>query len=134
MLIVPEKEIGGLMTPDAAFDAIQAVFAAMDAGQAYNFPVVREAIGHQDALYGFKGGFGGGLRQRLIGLLGRTGGGDRHQAGGQRRRKKQLQFHARPISEWPVISGGRSRPIRSSTVGATSASRPLSTRAPAGPL
>ncbi|MTH63821.1 iminosuccinate reductase BhcD [Paracoccus shanxieyensis] len=57
MLIVPEKEIGGLMTPDAAFDAIQAVFAAMDAGQAYNFPVVREAIGHQDALYGFKGGF-----------------------------------------------------------------------------
>ncbi|MCY4291420.1 MAG: ornithine cyclodeaminase family protein, partial [Roseovarius sp.] len=24
---------------------------------AYNFPVVREAIGHEDALYGFKGGF-----------------------------------------------------------------------------
>ena len=26
-------------------------------GNAYNFPVVREAIGHEDALYGFKGGF-----------------------------------------------------------------------------
>jgi alanine dehydrogenase len=29
----------------------------MAAGDAYNFPVVREAIGHADALYGFKGGF-----------------------------------------------------------------------------
>ncbi|ATQ56990.1 iminosuccinate reductase BhcD [Paracoccus yeei] len=57
MLVVAEKEIGGLMTPEAAFEAIEAVFAAMDAGKAYNFPVVREAIGHEDALYGFKGGF-----------------------------------------------------------------------------
>lgn len=57
MLVVAEKDIGGLMTPEAAFDAIEAVFAAMDAGQARNFPVVREAIGHEDALYGFKGGF-----------------------------------------------------------------------------
>jgi ornithine cyclodeaminase len=45
------------MTPEAAFDAVQEVFAAMAAGQAYNFPVIREAIGHEDALYGFKGGF-----------------------------------------------------------------------------
>lgn len=59
MLVVPEREIGGLLTPEAAFDAIEAVFAAMDAGQAHNFPVVREAIGHADALYGFKGGFDG---------------------------------------------------------------------------
>ena len=29
----------------------------MARGDAYNFPVVREAIGHADALYGFKGGF-----------------------------------------------------------------------------
>jgi alanine dehydrogenase len=33
------------------------VFAAMARGDAYNFPVVREAIGHADALYGFKSGF-----------------------------------------------------------------------------
>ena len=57
MLIVPEREIQGLMTRDAAFDAVEKVFAAMAAGDAYNFPVVREAIGHEDALYGFKGGF-----------------------------------------------------------------------------
>ncbi|MBO6638708.1 MAG: ornithine cyclodeaminase family protein [Roseitalea sp.] len=57
MLIVPEREIADLMTRQAAFDAVEKVFAAMASGDAYNFPVVREAIGHVDALYGFKGGF-----------------------------------------------------------------------------
>lgn len=57
MWIVPEREIAGLMTREAAFGAVEKVFAAMAAGDAYNFPVVREAIGHVDALYGFKGGF-----------------------------------------------------------------------------
>lgn len=57
MLIVPEREIANLMTRDAAFDAVEGVFAAMASKEAYNFPVVREAIGHEDALYGFKGGF-----------------------------------------------------------------------------
>lgn len=57
MWIVPEREIADLMTREAAFDAVEAVFAAMASGDAYNFPVVREAIGHEDALYGFKGGF-----------------------------------------------------------------------------
>lgn len=57
MWVVPEKEIAGLMTAEAAFDAVEAVFAAMANGDASNFPVVREAIGHEDALYGFKGGF-----------------------------------------------------------------------------
>lgn len=57
MLIVPEREIAGLMTREAAFDAVEKVFAAMASGDARNFPVVREAIGHEDALYGFKGGF-----------------------------------------------------------------------------
>ncbi len=59
MLVVPESAIAGLMTPEAAFDAVQAVFAAMADGKARNFPVIREAIGHEDALYGFKGGFDG---------------------------------------------------------------------------
>lgn len=57
MWIVPEREIAGLMTREAAFDAVEKVFSAMAGGAAYNFPVVREAIGHEDALYGFKGGF-----------------------------------------------------------------------------
>lgn len=57
MLIVPEREIAGLMSLEAAQVAVESVFAAMASGDAYNFPVVREAIGHEDALYGFKGGF-----------------------------------------------------------------------------
>lgn len=57
MLIVPERDIAKLMTAEAAFLAVEKVFAAMASGAAYNFPVVREAIGHDDALYGFKGGF-----------------------------------------------------------------------------
>ncbi|MGV6812688.1 MAG: iminosuccinate reductase BhcD [Brevirhabdus sp.] len=57
MIIVPEKEIAGLITPEAAFDAVEAVFGAMARNDAYNFDVIREAIGHEDALYGFKSGF-----------------------------------------------------------------------------
>ena len=57
MIIVPEAACPGLLDLDAAFDAVEQVFAAMARGEATNFPVVREAIGHADALYGFKGGF-----------------------------------------------------------------------------
>ena len=57
MWIVPEAAIGDLMTEEAAFGAVEAVFGAMASGDAYNFPVIREAIGHADALYGFKSGF-----------------------------------------------------------------------------
>jgi alanine dehydrogenase len=57
MFIVPERDIANLMTREAAFDAVEKVFAAMAAKDAYNFPVIRETIGHEDALYGFKGGF-----------------------------------------------------------------------------
>ena len=57
MWIVPEAKIPGLISAEASFDAVEAVFAAMSRGDAYNFPVIREAIGHADALYGFKSGF-----------------------------------------------------------------------------
>ena len=57
MIIVPEKEIAALLGRKESFDAVEQVFAAMAREDAYNFPVVREAIGHEDALYGFKGGF-----------------------------------------------------------------------------
>lgn len=57
MYIVPEKAIADLVTREASFEAVEKVFAAMASENAYNFPVVREAIGHEDALYGFKGGF-----------------------------------------------------------------------------
>ncbi len=57
MLIVPEREVAALLSRESAFDAVEQVFAAMAADAACNFPVVREAIGHADALFGFKGGF-----------------------------------------------------------------------------
>lgn len=57
MIIVPEAVCPDLLSLDDAFGAVEAVFAAMARDDAYNFPVVREAIGHEDALYGFKGGF-----------------------------------------------------------------------------
>ena len=57
MFIVPELDIANLLTRKVAFDAVEKVFVAMAAKNAYNFPVIREAIGHEDALYGFKGGF-----------------------------------------------------------------------------
>lgn len=57
MIIVPEKEIGALIGRADCFTAVQDVFAAMARNDAYNFPVIREAIGYADALYGFKSGF-----------------------------------------------------------------------------
>ncbi|MEM6666034.1 MAG: iminosuccinate reductase BhcD [Pseudomonadota bacterium] len=57
MIIVSEESARSLVTEAAAFDAVEAVFGAMARGDAYNFPVIREAIGHADALYGFKSGF-----------------------------------------------------------------------------
>ncbi|PTW51505.1 iminosuccinate reductase BhcD [Rhodovulum kholense] len=57
MFVVPESEIAGLVSPAQCFEAVEAVFSAMARDEAYNFPVIREAIGHADALYGFKSGF-----------------------------------------------------------------------------
>ncbi|MFW8637011.1 iminosuccinate reductase BhcD [Cribrihabitans pelagius] len=57
MYIVPEKAIADLVSRKDAFDAVEQVFASMSKRSAYNFPVIREAIGHADALYGFKSGF-----------------------------------------------------------------------------
>lgn len=57
IVIVPEAEIAGLVDANASFEAVEAIFAAMARRDAYNFPVIREAIGHAEALYGFKSGF-----------------------------------------------------------------------------
>lgn len=56
-LIVGEALCEKLVGRKEAFDAVESVFAAMARGEARNFPVIREAIGHADALYGFKSGF-----------------------------------------------------------------------------
>lgn len=57
MIIVSEDTVRSLLTEEDGYAAVEAVFAAMAQGDAYNFPVIREAIGHADALYGFKSGF-----------------------------------------------------------------------------
>ncbi|MFO7806658.1 MAG: ornithine cyclodeaminase family protein [Paracoccaceae bacterium] len=57
IVIVGEEICQQVISRADAFGAVSEVFGAMASGDAYNFPVVREAIGHADALYGFKGGF-----------------------------------------------------------------------------
>ncbi|RGP38315.1 iminosuccinate reductase BhcD [Pseudotabrizicola alkalilacus] len=69
MLIVPEGLIAGLVSAEDAFAAVEAVFAAMSRGEAYNFDVVREALG-EGRQYGFKSGL-----DRAGGQLGVKAGG-----------------------------------------------------------
>lgn len=57
MLVVSEEVCRAVVGREDAFTAVENVFAAMAKGEAYNFPVIREAIGYADALYGFKSGF-----------------------------------------------------------------------------
>lgn len=57
MLIVSEDVCQKVISQADAFEAVEQVFGAMARDDAYNFPVIREAIGHADALYGFKSGF-----------------------------------------------------------------------------
>ena len=56
MQIITEQQVSDILDPELAFFAVQDVFASMESG-AWNFPVVRESLGYQDALYGFKSGF-----------------------------------------------------------------------------
>jgi ornithine cyclodeaminase len=69
MLVVPEALIAGLVSPADAFAAVEATFAAMARDEAYNFPVVREALG-EGRQYGFKSGL-----DRAGGMLGVKAGG-----------------------------------------------------------
>ena len=57
LIIVSEEACKSVIDRDSAFTAVENVFASMSSGDAYNFPVIREAIGYADALYGFKSGF-----------------------------------------------------------------------------
>jgi len=69
MLIVAESLIAELVSPADAFAAVESTFAAMARGEAYNFPVVREALG-EGRQYGFKSGL-----DRAGGQLGVKAGG-----------------------------------------------------------
>ena len=75
MLIVPEALIAQLVTPEDAFAAVEASFAAMARNEARNFPVVREALG-EGRQYGFKSGL-----DRAGGMLGVKAGAPQAKAG-----------------------------------------------------
>lgn len=57
MLVVSEQACRELIGIDDAEKAVESVFAAMARGEASNFPVIRETLGHAGAVYGFKSGF-----------------------------------------------------------------------------
>ncbi|WP_405402158.1 hypothetical protein [Paracoccus sp. Ld10] len=54
MLVGAKKDSVDLMTSKSAYAIVGRVCAMMRRGQARNFSVVREALGHDDALFGFK--------------------------------------------------------------------------------
>ncbi|MCB2129523.1 MAG: ornithine cyclodeaminase family protein [Rhodobacteraceae bacterium] len=66
MYYVSEDEVRGLLSHALAFDAVRDVFASVAAGEAINFPVIREELGHANAVYGFKSGLD--LRTKTLGL------------------------------------------------------------------
>ncbi|QFS83693.1 L-lysine cyclodeaminase [Roseivivax sp. THAF40] len=70
VVIVTEEICQKIVDRASAFTAVEQVFGAMAKGDAYNFPVIREAIGYADALYGFKSGF-----DKVGGSLGLKSGG-----------------------------------------------------------
>jgi ornithine cyclodeaminase/alanine dehydrogenase-like protein (mu-crystallin family) len=56
MFYISEQSVIDLVPQDKVTDVIAAAYAAMAAGAAANFPVVRERLGHADAIFGFKSG------------------------------------------------------------------------------
>lgn len=56
MLIVSEQDARALVSVEDAIAVVEQTFAAMARGQARNYPVVREAVGYQDAVFGVKTG------------------------------------------------------------------------------
>jgi alanine dehydrogenase len=57
MYIVTDAVCEAVFSRADAFKAVESVFAAMASDDARNFPVIREQLGYQDAVYGFKSGF-----------------------------------------------------------------------------
>lgn len=71
VIVVPEHVISGLIGFPQCIEAVEQVFASMARGTARNFPVVREMIGHAEAIFGVKSGFdrqGGGLGMKAGGF------------------------------------------------------------------
>lgn len=56
MLIISEELARRLVSVEDAIGAVEQTFAAMARGEARNFPVVREVVGYQGAVFGVKTG------------------------------------------------------------------------------
>lgn len=56
MLIISEDLARRLVSVEDAIGAVEQTFAAMARGEARNYPVVREVVGYQDAVFGVKTG------------------------------------------------------------------------------
>ena len=56
MLVISEQDARALVSIEDAIAAVEKTFAAMARGEARNYPVVRERVGYQDAVYGVKTG------------------------------------------------------------------------------
>lgn len=56
MLVISEVDARALVSVEDAIAAVERTFAAMAGGEARNYPVVREVVGYQDAVFGVKTG------------------------------------------------------------------------------
>ena len=56
MRIISEADARQLVSMQDAIDAVEQCFTAMALGHGRNYPVVRELVGHQDAVFGVKTG------------------------------------------------------------------------------
>lgn len=56
MIVISERDARALVSIEDAIGAVENSFAAMARGQARNYPVVREVVGYQGAVFGVKTG------------------------------------------------------------------------------
>jgi ornithine cyclodeaminase len=56
MIVISEQDARALVSVEDAIAAVESAFAAMARQQARNLPVVREALGYKDAVFGVKAG------------------------------------------------------------------------------
>jgi len=56
MWVISEEDARALVSVENAIAEVEKSFAAMARGEARNYPVVREVVGYQDAVFGVKTG------------------------------------------------------------------------------
>lgn len=116
--IIDEETAKSRVSPESAFTAIRAVFSAMAKGSAHNFPVIREALKEQAALFGFKSGY-----DQTNGLLGLKAGGywsNNTTSGLDNHQSSVLLFEPESGQLKAVVSGNYLTAIRTAAASAVS--------------